>query len=107
MSSEERSDLAAWPDRLVTAAERRQIVPLSDSSVFRRERAGLFPKRRRLGSRVFWLLTELIEYMRSLPQGAGEPPKGLSAAVYQRNRARLRQYNRSRRRDGRREAGDH
>jgi len=54
-------------DRLITAAERRARVPLSDSQVWRQEQAGNFPRRIKLGNgqggRVAWSLREIENYI--------------------------------------------
>ena len=47
-------------DRIISAKERRELVPYSDMHVWRLERDGKFPKRIRLGeNRVGWSLCEL------------------------------------------------
>ena len=47
-------------DRVVSAKERRQLVPYSDMQIWRLERAGRFPTRIRLGdNRVGWSFREL------------------------------------------------
>ena len=48
---------------------------LSTTTLWRRERAGEFPKRRRLGpNSVGWMESEVNEWLRSLPLAAEEPP---------------------------------
>jgi prophage regulatory protein len=50
--------------RIITAAERRQMVPYSDMHVWRLEKAGKFPKRIKLGAnRVGWLLSEFEDWI--------------------------------------------
>ena len=47
-------------DRIVSAKERRSLIPYSDMHVWRLEQAGEFPRRIRLGAnRVGWSLQEL------------------------------------------------
>ena len=47
-------------DRIVSARERRELIPYSDMHVWRLEKAGQFPKRIKLGAnRVGWSLREL------------------------------------------------
>ena len=47
-------------DRVVSAKERRQLIPYSDMQISRLEQAGRFPKRIRLGdNRVGWSFREL------------------------------------------------
>ncbi len=53
-------------DRLVRAAELSRIVALSRTQVWRLEKAGKFPRRRRLGpNSVAWLLSEVQEFLRT------------------------------------------
>ena len=52
------------PDRIVSAKERRRMVPYSDVHIGRLEKAGKFPKRIPLGAgRVGWSLQELIDWI--------------------------------------------
>ena len=52
------------PDRIITAAELRQMVPYSAMHVWRLERQGVFPIRIRLGAnRVGWSLNEVISWI--------------------------------------------
>ncbi len=48
-------------ERIISAKERRQLVPYSDMHIWRLEQAGRFPKRIKLGEngRVGWLLSEI------------------------------------------------
>lgn len=51
-------------DRIVSATERRTLIPYSDMHIWRLEHAGQFPKRIRLGAnRVGWSLRELQEWI--------------------------------------------
>ena len=69
-------------DRIVSKKERRTIIPYSDAHYDRLEKAGLVPKRIRLGStqnsRVGWSFNELMEYVarqkakRDDPSNAGD-----------------------------------
>jgi prophage regulatory protein len=53
-------------DRIITAAERRRMVPYSDMHIWRLEKAGQFPKRLKLGpNRVGWLLSEVEGWIRT------------------------------------------
>ena len=55
-----RSVTEAPPDRIITAPERRLLVPYSDMHIWRLEKAGIFPRRIRLGpNRVGWSLREV------------------------------------------------
>ena len=50
--------------RLITAAERRLMVPYSDMHISRLEQAGKFPRRIRLGpNRVAWRLSEVLQWI--------------------------------------------
>jgi len=47
-------------ERIVTAKERRHLIPFSDMHINRLEQSGDFPRRVRIGAnRVGWLLSEL------------------------------------------------
>ncbi len=51
-------------DRIVSAKERRRLIPYSDMHIWRLEKAGRFPKRIRLGeNRVGWSFRELQEWI--------------------------------------------
>ena len=51
-------------DRIVSAKERRSLIPYSDMHVWRLEQAGKFPRRIRLGAnRVGWSLHELQDWI--------------------------------------------
>ena len=51
-------------DRIVSAKERRQLIPYSDMHIWRLEKDRRFPKRIRLGgNRIGWSLRELQEWI--------------------------------------------
>ena len=51
-------------DRIVGAAERRQLVPYSDMHIWRLEKAGKFSKRIKLGAhRVGWSYGEILAWI--------------------------------------------
>ncbi len=51
-------------DRIILAPERRQLVPYSDMHIWRKEQAGTFPKRIKLGPhRIGWSLHEVLEWI--------------------------------------------
>ena len=51
-------------DRIISAKERRNLVPYSDMHIWRLERDGRFPTRIRLGSnRVGWSLHEVQKWI--------------------------------------------
>jgi len=56
-------------DSIVRYPQLREMVGLSPSSLWRLERDGKFPRRRKLSGRtVGWLLSEVQEWMQSRPQ---------------------------------------
>lgn len=67
-------------DRIVRDEKRARLTGLSRSAWWEGEKAGKYPKRRRLGpASVGWLLSELQEWMRSLEAtGANAPANALS-----------------------------
>lgn len=51
-------------NRIILARERRQLVPYSDMHIWRKEKAGTFPKRIKLGpNRVGWSLQEVLDWI--------------------------------------------
>ena len=51
-------------DRIIRGRELRQIVPYSEMQIWRKEKAGTFPKRIRLGAnRVGWSLHEVLDWI--------------------------------------------
>lgn len=55
---------AITQDRIVSAKERRELIPYSDMHVWRLEKAGQFPKRIKLGAnRVGWSIRELDQWI--------------------------------------------
>lgn len=56
-------------DRFLSAHEVQRIVGVSRSSLWRLQRSGLFPKRRRLSpNRVGWSELEVLRWMTTRPQ---------------------------------------
>ena len=50
--------------RIISAAERRRLLPFSDMHIWRLEKAGKFPKRIKLGEhRVGWDLDEVVAWI--------------------------------------------
>jgi predicted DNA-binding transcriptional regulator AlpA len=47
------------PDRLVGTAERRRRIPVSDMTIWRWEKAKIFPKHISIGGRNFWRDSDL------------------------------------------------
>lgn len=55
-------------DRILRVPDVLKLIGLSRSSVWRLEKAGLFPKRKRIGVRaVGWSLEEIQEWLASRP----------------------------------------
>ena len=53
-------------DRIISAGERRRLVPYSDMHIWRLERDGRFPRRVRLGAnRVGWSFREVQDWIES------------------------------------------
>ena len=62
--------------KIIGKKERREKIPLSDTTVWRMERKGLFPKRINLAeNRVGWFEDEVEAWQETRPRG----PAGLSA----------------------------
>lgn len=50
--------------RIIGSAELRQLVPFSDSYFWRLEKAGLFPRRIKVGNhRIGWALEEVVAWI--------------------------------------------
>ena len=59
--------------RIIRKQELLKITGLSSATLWRRERAGDFPRRLRLGPHaVGWLLEEIDEWMASRPRVEGD-----------------------------------
>ena len=68
-------------DRIVSAKERRQLIPYSDMHIWRLEQAGRFPKRIRLGeNRVGWSFHELQEWIAARKEERGLSEPGISTS---------------------------
>ena len=53
-------------DKIITAPERRELVPFSDMHIWRMEKAGAFPKRIKLGpNRIGWSVNEINDWIAS------------------------------------------
>ncbi len=53
-----------FPDRIISAKERRRMVPYSDVHIRRMENAGRFPRRIPLGpGRIGWRLSEVMQWI--------------------------------------------
>jgi prophage regulatory protein len=53
-------------EKIIAAAERRQLVPYSDMHIWRMEKAGTFPKRIKLGpNRVGWSFLEISDWIKA------------------------------------------
>lgn len=59
------------PARIVRKPEACALTGLSPTSIWRKERAGQFPKRRRLGpNAVGWLLSDILEWIENCEEVA-------------------------------------
>jgi prophage regulatory protein len=55
-------------DSIIRKPEVRKLTGLSDTTIWRKERQGQFPRRRRLSSTlVGWSRLEIMEWINSLP----------------------------------------
>jgi prophage regulatory protein len=51
-------------ERVISAAERRLMIPYSDMHIWRLEKAGQFPQRIKIGEhRVGWALNEILDWI--------------------------------------------
>jgi prophage regulatory protein len=59
-------------DKIIREPELLKLVGLSRTTLWRREKAGDFPKRRQLSSRsVGWVLSEVLEWIEQRPLAEG------------------------------------
>lgn len=57
--------MKAQAQEIINCHERRRLVPYSDTHIRRLERAGLFPRRVRLGpNRIGWLRFEVLNWIK-------------------------------------------
>ena len=50
--------------RIISAKERRKLVPYSDQHIYRLEQQGLFPRRVKIGQhRVGWVEAEVLDWI--------------------------------------------
>ena len=59
-------------ERLLTRRLLRELVPVSDMTIWRWERDGLFPRHLTVNSRNYWLLSEVKAWLAA--QRRGEAP---------------------------------
>ena len=53
-------------DKIITAPERRELVPFSDMHIWRMEKPGAFPKSIKLGpNRIGWSFNEINDWIAS------------------------------------------
>jgi len=50
-------------DSLINPKQRREMVPASEVTIWRWERAGSFPRRIKINGRNFWRLSEIQEWI--------------------------------------------
>lgn len=51
------------PDRLISRRELRRLLPVSDMTIWRWEKAEQFPKHVTIGSRNFWRMSEVSDFI--------------------------------------------
>lgn len=59
-------------ERLLPRRELRSLIPVSDMTIWRWERDGIFPRHLSINSRNYWRLSELRDWMSS-QERAGWP----------------------------------
>ncbi len=62
-------------ERALRASEVERMAGLSRTTIWRRERDGTFPRRRRSGGIVYWLETEVREWLRAQPAAEDSRPR--------------------------------
>lgn len=59
------------PDRLVRTKEVREITGMSTATIWRREKEGNFPRRRKITSGMTaYLMSEIVAWMENLKKGS-------------------------------------
>jgi prophage regulatory protein len=67
MSTQPQPNHSHLPDRILRWPQVHAMTGLSRSEVWRRERDGRFPRRRKLGpQQVGWLMSELVRWLDGL-----------------------------------------
>ncbi len=61
--SQQFADLHDLPDRLMARRQLRQMIPNSDMSIWRWEKAGTFPKHIKINGRNYWRLSEVAAWL--------------------------------------------
>ena len=51
-------------DRLITRRQLKKLLPVSTTTIWRLEKAGLFPKHVTIGGLSFWRALEVQDYLR-------------------------------------------
>jgi prophage regulatory protein len=69
-------------DRIMRRPEVLELTGLSETTLWRREREGTFPARRRIGPHaVGWLSTEILSWISNLPAAADDDSTGDDGAA--------------------------
>jgi prophage regulatory protein len=54
------------PDRLLNRRQLRELIPVSDMTIWRWEQAGRFPRHLSINGRNYWRLSEVVAWLESL-----------------------------------------
>ena len=68
-NSSEHTNNVHHQERLLTRRMLRQMVPVSDMTIWRWERDGLFPRHLTVNSRNYWLLSEVKAWLAAQKRG--------------------------------------
>jgi predicted DNA-binding transcriptional regulator AlpA len=78
-------------DPVVYLPEVQRLTRLSGTTIWRYERAGKFPRRRRRGAHCIWFLSEIIAYLEELRADTSGPgPAHITATKARRAAAKRR-----------------
>jgi predicted DNA-binding transcriptional regulator AlpA len=81
----------ALPEKLLTKKQVLEMIPMSHTTLWTKVNSDEIPSPVRLGSHVYWKLTEILAYISSLPRGKGRgPAKEVYAAMSAKAAARFR-----------------
>jgi prophage regulatory protein len=52
-------------DRLINRRQLRELIPVTDMTIWRWEKAGLFPRHLSINGRNYWRLSEIVAWLES------------------------------------------